>query len=164
MSRTRCEYEVFLSFCGCDTRRNLTDSLYQNLRKAGISTFKDDDEIRKGESIGKIIEVIEHSRVSIPILSTNYGSREWCMRELAKMVECKKIRKQKILPIFYDVKPSAVREQSDSFKKALRKHKKKFTKETIRKWKEALREIGSLNGWVVNECFDGYSSIRTHSL
>jgi hypothetical protein len=42
---------VFLSFRGEDTRKNFTDHLYTALVQAGIHTFRDDDEIGRGENI-----------------------------------------------------------------------------------------------------------------
>jgi hypothetical protein len=46
-----CKYQVFLSFRGEDTRKNFTDHLYTALVQAGIHTFRDDNEIRRGENI-----------------------------------------------------------------------------------------------------------------
>ena len=48
---SNCKYQVFLSFRGADTRKNFTDHLYKALIQAGIHTFRDDDEIRRGENI-----------------------------------------------------------------------------------------------------------------
>jgi len=48
---SNCKYQVFLSFRGEDTRKNFTNYLYKALVDAGIHTFRDDDEIRRGENI-----------------------------------------------------------------------------------------------------------------
>jgi hypothetical protein len=48
---SNCKYQVFLSFRGEDTRKNFTDDLYTTLVQAGIHTFRDDDEIGRGENI-----------------------------------------------------------------------------------------------------------------
>jgi hypothetical protein len=48
---SNCKYQVFLTFRGEDTRKNFTDHLYTALVQAGIHTFRDDDEIGRGESI-----------------------------------------------------------------------------------------------------------------
>ncbi|CAN0842385.1 Disease resistance protein L6 [Linum grandiflorum] len=45
------EYEVFLSFRGPDTRHQITDIIYRFLVHLKIRTFRDDDELRKGEGI-----------------------------------------------------------------------------------------------------------------
>ncbi|RVW13453.1 TMV resistance protein N [Vitis vinifera] len=44
-------YDVFLSFRGEDTRKNFTDHLYNSLFAYGIHTFRDDEEVEKGEDI-----------------------------------------------------------------------------------------------------------------
>jgi hypothetical protein len=48
---SNCKYQVFLSFRGEDTHKNFTDHLYTALVQAGIHTFRDDDEIGRGENI-----------------------------------------------------------------------------------------------------------------
>ncbi|KAM7465923.1 hypothetical protein LguiB_013485 [Lonicera macranthoides] len=54
------EYEVFLNFCGIDTRYGFTDYLYTSLHGAGVRTFRDDNELRIGEEIGpELDEVLE---------------------------------------------------------------------------------------------------------
>ena len=44
-------YDVFLSFMGEDTRHNFTDHLYRALNRKGIRTFRDDEELPRGEEI-----------------------------------------------------------------------------------------------------------------
>ena len=50
-SRPKRAYDVFLSFRGEDNRKNFTDHLYTALVKAGILTFRDHNEIPRGEEI-----------------------------------------------------------------------------------------------------------------
>ena len=45
----RWNYDVFLSFCGVDTRKNFTDHLYTALKQKGIITFRDDEKVGEGE-------------------------------------------------------------------------------------------------------------------
>ncbi|XP_048132792.1 TMV resistance protein N-like [Rhodamnia argentea] len=65
------------------------------------------------------------------------------------MVECKNTRRHKIMPIFYDVTPSEVKNQTEHYGEAIVSHanKKQFNNETIYKWKAALNEVGALKGW-----------------
>ncbi|XP_059642558.1 disease resistance protein L6-like isoform X2 [Cornus florida] len=151
------EYEVFLSFRGPDTRLTFTDFLYTNLDSVGVRTFRDDEELRKGEEIWpELLKAIGESQISIPIFSKNYASSKWCLRELAQMVDCKRITGQSILPIFYDVEPSEVRHQSGSYGEAFRVHETCFDEITLVKWREALKEVGALKGWQVNKEADGH--------
>ncbi|CAL1385534.1 unnamed protein product [Linum trigynum] len=145
-------YEVFLSFRGPDTRLTFTDFLYTYLVQAKIRTFRDDDELRKGETIGpELTKAIEESKIGIPIFSPDYASSKWCLQELAQMVDCKRKKGQVILPIFYYVEPNDVRHQRGSYKQAFEQHSKRFDKKTVDEWRVALEEVGALKGWVVKD-------------
>ncbi|XP_059650605.1 disease resistance protein RUN1-like [Cornus florida] len=149
---TGWDYEVFLSFRGDDTRKRFTDHLYCDLREQEIHTFRDNNALRLEENITEILNAIEHSKISIPILSKDYASSEWCLCELTKMVECKRTREHIIIPIFYDVKPSDVREQKGSYEEAFREHEKNFDGDTVEAWKE----VGGLTGREVKKFADGH--------
>uniref|UniRef100_A0A2N9G3A3 TIR domain-containing protein n=1 Tax=Fagus sylvatica TaxID=28930 RepID=A0A2N9G3A3_FAGSY len=153
------EYEVYLSFRGKDTRKSFADYLYHDLAYAGIRTFRDDDELRVGEEIGPaLLKAIKESKISIPIFSRDYASSKWCLRELAKMVECHNddTMKQKIFPIFYDVEPSDVRHQTGSYEEAFRQHKNDFDQEIVQGWKKAMRVVGQMKGWELEKETNGY--------
>ncbi|CAN1158579.1 Disease resistance protein L6, partial [Linum perenne] len=147
------EYEVFLSFRGPDVRTTFVDVLYKFLDHSKIRTFLDDEELRKGEIIAPSLEkAIKESKVYIPILSQDYASSKWCLQELALMVKwCKQGDDRIILPIFYMMEPKDVRHQEGSYKKAFQLHSKKYDAETIKEWKEALKEVGEMKGWSVKE-------------
>ncbi|XP_048134094.1 disease resistance protein L6-like [Rhodamnia argentea] len=147
-----CDHEVFLSFRGPDTRTGFTDHLYTRLTDAGVRTYRDDEELRVGEEIcPDLLGAIEQSKISIPIFSKNYASSKWCLKELAKMVECRKRKGQVIMPVFYYVEPSEVRYQTGDYGESLIVHgnKKRVDDETIRNWRAALNEVGGLKGWNV---------------
>ncbi|XP_056162256.1 disease resistance protein RPV1-like [Syzygium oleosum] len=60
-------YDVFLSFGGLGTPSVFVDLLYQSLVDAGISVFRDEEELRKGEEIGQQIwRELEKLRSSAP--------------------------------------------------------------------------------------------------
>ncbi|XP_042485026.1 disease resistance protein RUN1-like [Macadamia integrifolia] len=158
-SSSSSSYEVFLSFRGEDTRTNFTDHLYHALDDAGINTFRDNEELPTGKKIGpELITAIEQSRIAIPILSENYASSKWCLNEITKIFECKNTMDQVVLPIFYKIEPSAVRNQTGSYAKAFKKHQTCFDHKTVKKWKEALREVGSLKGWDSKNAANGYEA------
>ncbi|XP_039154709.1 toll/interleukin-1 receptor-like protein [Eucalyptus grandis] len=143
------DYEVFLSFRGPDTRAGFADFLYTSMIDMGIRAYKDDEDLRTGEEFGPaLLQAIEQSRISIPIFSKGYASSVWCLKELVKMVECRKTKGQKIMPIFYDVAPAEVRYQTGGYKEAfdLHKNKNRHDEGTMRKWKAALEEVSFLNG------------------
>ncbi|CAI0417884.1 unnamed protein product [Linum tenue] len=145
------EYEVFLNFRGPDTRYQITDILYRFLVNLKIRTFKDDDELRKGEGIWpNLVKAIEQSKIYVPIFSKNYADSKWCLRELAAIVEHQE-RNQGciILPIFYMVDPRDVRQQTGPYHNAFKQHQQNFDEVTIGIWKDALNKVGASKGWHV---------------
>ncbi|XP_057431921.1 disease resistance protein RUN1-like isoform X2 [Lotus japonicus] len=150
--KSKWVHDVFLSFRGSDTRRSFTSHLYAALQNAGIEVYMD-DKLKRGENISSsLLQEIECSRVSIIIFSVNYANSRWCLQELEKIMECHKTIGQEVVPVFYDVEPSEVRNQVGSFGKALEElvQKTSATKEMIIRWKRALAEAANLSGWNLN--------------
>ncbi|KAK3437896.1 hypothetical protein EUGRSUZ_C02470 [Eucalyptus grandis] len=144
-SSPRAEYEVFLNFRGLDTCLNFIDCLYHAMDGAGIRVFRDDEEIRKGEAIeGKLERAIKISTICISIFSKNYASSVWCLRELAYMMDCKAM----ILPIFFDVEPRDVKLKSELYQDALQKHEEKLGCEVVQRWKDTLKQVAHMKGWI----------------
>ncbi|KAG5224071.1 TMV resistance protein [Salix suchowensis] len=142
-------YDVFLSFRGEDTRKTITDHLYSALIQAGIHTFKDDNELPRGEEISpQLVRAIEGSRISVVLFSRNYASSGWCLDELVKIMECRQKTHQVVLPIFYDTDPSVVRKQTGSYAKAFDEHEEHFKEEMekVNRWREALTQAANLSG------------------
>ncbi|XP_039166877.1 disease resistance protein RPV1-like [Eucalyptus grandis] len=150
-------YDVFLSFKGEDTRKTFVDHLYNGLIDAGIRVFRDDNELREGEVIGtNLLQAIKNSKISIPIISQNYASSKWCLQELVEMTECTKSIGHVVLPVFYRVKPAHVRYQIERFGKTFSHLSRKYLKEDVAKWKQALQEVASLKGWESEKTADGH--------
>nr|XP_048328496.1 disease resistance protein RUN1-like [Ziziphus jujuba var. spinosa] len=145
-SKPRIEYEVFLSFRGEDTRNNFTSHLYKALCDKGIYTFKD-NQLPRGQSISpELLKAIESSQCSVIVLSENYASSSWCLDELVKILECKKDHKQIVLPIFYHVDPSHVRNQTGTIGETFRRHESRYSTEKVQSWRDALIEVANLSG------------------
>ncbi|CAN1195497.1 Disease resistance protein L6 [Linum perenne] len=165
------EYEVFLSFRGPDTRDLITNILYRFLVHSKIHTFKDDDELRKGEDIWPNLErAIDQSKIYVPIISKSYAHSKWCLKELAEIVQRQKEDKRRIiLPIFYMVDPRDIRHQTGPYQDAFQPYARSFDENTIQSWKDALSIVGSLKGWhvksndeVVAILDQVYSSVWSH--
>ncbi|KAL5776095.1 hypothetical protein ACOSP7_009021 [Xanthoceras sorbifolium] len=143
------KYDVFLSFRGEDTRNNFTSHLYKALRDKQIETFIDYN-INRGDEISQsLLKAIEESHISVVIFSKDYASSRWCLNELVKILECREKYKQIVMPVFYEVEPSDVRNQSGSFADAFAEHELRF-KESLDKlqtWKDALKKAANLSGW-----------------
>ncbi|XP_030464817.1 disease resistance protein RPV1-like [Syzygium oleosum] len=151
------DYEVFLSFRGKDTRKGFTDYLYTSLVDAGIHVFRDDNELRIGEELGpELLCSITQSKISIPIISEDYSSSKWCLRELAQMLKCKRSIGQIVLPIFYKVRPSQVRRLIGRLGDAINAHKENLDDMILKEWKEALKEVSLLKGWESEKTDNGH--------
>ncbi|CAN1766380.1 Disease resistance protein L6 [Linum perenne] len=157
------EYEVFLSFRGPDVRKSFADCLYSYLVRSKIRTFRDEEELRKGETIGPfLVQAITESKIYIPIMTKSYASSKWCLQELAKMVECWKQGKGHIiLPIFYFFDPKDVRHQTGPYEEAFEQHSKKHDPKIVQEWRTALQEVGQMKGWHVTE-LDGQGAVIDH--
>ncbi|KAG5548016.1 hypothetical protein RHGRI_013645 [Rhododendron griersonianum] len=130
-STSRRSYAAYLSFRGVDTRNRFTDHLYGALKREGLPTFRDEDELVRGEHIiPQIKKAIEGSRVSIIVLSKNYASSRWCLDELVMILKCRSSG-HLVLPVFYDVDPSEVRKQTGSFEEAFMRHERRIETEMV---------------------------------
>ena len=153
-STTRWKHDVFLSFYGKDTRNSFTNHLFDALQKKGLDVFKDDKKLEQGAFITpELMKAIEESKYAITILSKNYAFSRWCLDELAKIVECMKETKLTILPVFYHVNPSDVRNLRKTFEQAFAKHEidVKVNKERMQLWRDVLREVGNISGWHLHD-------------
>ncbi|KAH0677535.1 hypothetical protein KY285_025336 [Solanum tuberosum] len=154
----RWKYVVFLSFRGEDTRKTFTGHLYEGLKNRGISTFQDDKRLEHGDSIPKeLLRAIEESQVALIVFSKNYATSRWCLNELVKIVECKDEENgQTVIPIFYDVDPSHVRNQSESFGAAFAEHELKYKDDVegmqkVQRWRNALTVAANLKGYDIRD-------------
>ncbi|KAL4374456.1 hypothetical protein AHAS_Ahas05G0183600 [Arachis hypogaea] len=145
-------YDVFLSFRGKDIRQRFIGHLYKALCRRGFHTFIDDVEIERGEDITRsLLTAVENSMIAIPVFSENYATSSFCLDELVNIMECAKTKGQIVLPVFYDVDPSDVRNLRGSFGEAMEKHeermKLKEDKERLEKWKMAFMQAANLSGF-----------------
>ncbi|XP_050254131.1 TMV resistance protein N-like [Quercus robur] len=148
-SASQWKHDVFLSFYEEDTRNNFTDHLYSALIQKGIIVYRDNVNLKEGKPIAsELMKAIEESKYAIIILSKNYAFSKRCLNELVKILEYKKEKGLKILPIFYHVMPSDVGNQRETFGKAFLKHEedRQVSIEQIQKWRTALKEVSKIRG------------------
>lgn len=140
------KYDVFLSFRGEDTRRNIVSHLHKELVNRGVVvTFKDDKRVEIGDSISEeISRAIQDSRFALVILSKNYASSSWCLDELLMIMDLHLKKEIKVVPIFYGVDPSHVRHQTGSF--TFEKYQGSEMANKVTNWREALTRIASIAG------------------
>jgi hypothetical protein len=141
----RLHWDVFLSFRGEDTRHGFTKNLYDSLSKQDFRVFLDDSGMTQGDEIAPtLMEAIEDSALSIIILSPRYANSHWCLEELARICELRRL----ILPVFYQVDPSHVRRQKGPLEQDFMNHMERFGEEKVGKWREAMYKVGGISGFV----------------
>jgi hypothetical protein len=84
------------------------------------------------------------------VFSENYASSKWSLEELAKIFERRKNNGQIVIPVFYQVDPSHVRNQTGSFGDAFaRLIKKKALTMDKESFRDALKDTATLSGWTL---------------
>ncbi|XP_028756323.1 putative disease resistance protein At4g11170 [Neltuma alba] len=148
-SQSSKKYDVFISFRGEDTRLNFTSHLYHALCGQKIYAYIDDS-LEKGDEVWPSLEkAIKDSTLFLVVFSENYASSTWCLKELAKILECCRNQRHLLIPVFYRVDPSDVRKQRGSYHEAFEGHERKSSNNTqqLRQWREALTHAANLSGW-----------------
>ena len=141
------KYDVFISFRGSDIRTGFLSHICNALREQRIHTFVD-EKLERGKDVSKsLLDFIERSTLSLVIISQNYANSQWCLDELVKIMQCKVLMKQLVVPIFYDVDPSDVENLTGSFGVAMAKHRAEFKDSLSRvaRWHDALKEIAGMS-------------------
>ncbi|XP_074356724.1 toll/interleukin-1 receptor-like protein [Apium graveolens] len=145
-------WDVFLSFRGKDTRYTFTDHLYKALQRSGIRTFRDDPELSSGEVISRALpKAIQESKAYIVVLSENFATSSWCLEELVEILTCYKRMKSLVVPVFYNIDPSAVRYQIESFRESFEKHQTRHDAEKVNEWCLTLNEVADISGYHISE-------------
>jgi hypothetical protein len=87
------------------------------------------------------------------VFSKDYAWSRWCLDELVKIMERKRTTGSIVLPVFYHVDPSEVRNQTGSFAAAFVEQEKRFKEEMerVNGWRIALKEVADLAGMVLGD-------------
>ena len=141
-SSSTYEYEVFVSFRGADNRTGFTSHLFAALDRKTIHAYKDDIKLPRGEKIGpELLKAIETSKIAVVVFSKKYVTSDWCLDELVKVIECKRVFNQRVLPIFYHVSQPEVLEQKGNFAEL-----PNGPEDKMNSWRAALTEAANLEG------------------
>nr|XP_043619958.1 disease resistance protein RPV1-like [Erigeron canadensis] len=154
----RYTYDVFISFRGKDLRTGFVDHLFEAFRKKGIIVFKDDKDIEVGEKISdELPKAIKESKFYMVIFSKKFADSYWCLNELVEILKIcqnpEEEEKRAFYPVFYDVKPSEVREQKGPVGEAFSVHSEN---EAAGRWREAMEKAANLEGWELTKTADGH--------
>ncbi|XP_022717077.1 TMV resistance protein N-like [Durio zibethinus] len=148
------KYDIFLSFRGEDSRKSFTDHLYVALKQSGINTFRDDNNLKRGEDIApELLKAIGESWGSIIVFSKGYALSSWCLDELAEIVKQREERGHQVFPIFYDVEVSDLRHQRQRVQEAFDMHEKRYkeNKDKTQRWRDALSQVANISGWILKD-------------
>ncbi|KAF8669286.1 hypothetical protein HU200_051620 [Digitaria exilis] len=99
-------YDVFINHRGLDTKHNVARLLYDRLLHLSggrVRSFLDNKSMRPGDRLEESINAgLGQCKVGVAIFSKHYFDSDFCLHELASLVEARKV----IIPIFVGVKPS----------------------------------------------------------
>ncbi|CAF1993808.1 unnamed protein product [Brassica oleracea var. botrytis] len=114
-------YDVFPTFRGEDIHKNFLSHFLKELERKMIVAFKD-MEMKRSQSIWlETVQAIRESRIAVVLFSKNYASSSWCLNELLKIVRCKEELGQIVIPVFYGLDPSQVRNRTETLGRSLRR-------------------------------------------
>ncbi|KAK3417447.1 hypothetical protein EUGRSUZ_H01900, partial [Eucalyptus grandis] len=148
-SEVKWRFDVFINFRGEDVRHGFVDDLHKCLLHRGINAYIDSEDLRRGDKISPaLMKAIEESRIAVLVFSENYASSSWCLNELVKVMECRRLKEEPVLPVFYKVEPGEIRGLRGRYGDELARHEKLGQDpERVDKWREALIEAANLAGW-----------------
>ncbi|KAJ4943986.1 hypothetical protein NE237_016310 [Protea cynaroides] len=147
--------KVLISYRRKDTGNSFTSFLHRALEREGIHVIMN---LSSREKLPNFSQTIRSSKILITVISKGYAESEWCLEELADMVECFESEGQKILPIFFNVSPKDVKKQTGIFEASFEKHSKRNDEQTLNRWKDALSVVGGMSGFELKEV-DGDQSM-----
>jgi hypothetical protein len=105
--------------------------------------------VRGDEISASLLRTIEEAKLSVIVFSENYASSKWCLEELAKIFVRRKNNGQIVIPVFYQVDPFHVRNQTGRFGDAFARliKKKALTMDKVQSFRDALTDTATLSGW-----------------
>ncbi|KAI9081584.1 hypothetical protein K1719_036470 [Acacia pycnantha] len=146
---------VYLSLKGDDETCRFTDMLWAALETDDLNTFWDDKKLEPGDSISlprHFRKAIKQSNISIVVFSKSYASSIWCLEELSEIAARILEPRYTVIPIFYDVLPSEVQNQTNSFERPFTEHEQMFTTNLrqVQSWRSAMKQVAEQSsGWHV---------------
>ncbi|XP_010430698.1 PREDICTED: protein PHLOEM PROTEIN 2-LIKE A5-like [Camelina sativa] len=136
---------VFLNYRGEELRSSFVSHLIDAFERNAVNFFLDRHE-QRGKDLKNLFVRIKESRIALAIFSPRYAESPWCMDELVTMKKLADQGKLLVIPIFYNVEPEDMRNQTGEFGDNFWTLAKCSTGDQIKNWKEALQCISEKMG------------------
>eukprot|EP01018_Ginkgo_biloba_P026251 Gb_03925 [translate_table: standard] len=141
-------YHVFVNHRGPDSKNTLASLLFHHSPE-GLRVFVDAYSLQPGDPLQEsILHAIRTASVHVVIFSKKYVESKWCLMELLE------IRKTgaPIIPVFYDVQPSDLRNLTHGvYAQAFKEKQDKYGHDhpdLVQDWKDTLRQVSYLQGLI----------------
>ncbi|CAH2046404.1 unnamed protein product [Thlaspi arvense] len=153
--------QVFISFNGAEHRDNFIRYLVWGLRSERINVFIDTGEANRRE-IRNLFTKIEDSNIAVVIFSKRYTESEICLNELQKMHEHAEQNRLVVIPVFYDVSTSDVKNLEGEFGSHFKEMKEKYRNDPLKmlNWEDSLSSISERTGLTSEEHGTGLGLVR----
>ncbi|GJV94535.1 TMV resistance protein N [Tanacetum coccineum] len=146
-----------MALISCSSSSSSSSS--SSMRKRDSNSYGDESDCKRPKNdvnlhVGhdarfEVFKAIDESEISLVVFSPNYASSKECLDELVHIKDCvaRYPDHRKVLPVFLNVEPSDVRNQEGhDFKEPFEAHKISTDPETVKNWKQALKDVGKLAG------------------
>jgi len=145
-------YDVLISFSRRDTFDGFTSHLHSALGRNHFRTYIEDKD-RSGNNISKKLgKAMDESNLFLVVFSENYANSRRCLDELVEIMGCSRRNRQVVVvPVFYRIQPSHVRNQTGSYGTAFERHDSGYSDRRIQSWKKALFQAAKLSGFHATE-------------
>lgn len=90
----------------------------------------------------ELVQAIRESRFAVVVLSKRYASSRWCLDELVEIKESSKT----VMPVFYKVNPSHVRNLNGEFGTAFEEACQGKPEDVKQRWRDALVYVADIAG------------------
>ncbi|KAH7404071.1 hypothetical protein KP509_15G009600 [Ceratopteris richardii] len=134
------DYNVFICHRGPETKRNVVSVLKGMLNSEGITCFVDFGMDKGTNANFAIQKAIESSLVDIVIVSKDFTSSPWCLKEVRQIMTKQNTTStpRKVIPVYYDIVEPSMDMDMDTLKRSTDDEKKN--------WIEALKALQNLKG------------------
>ena len=140
------KFDVFLSFKAEDTTNVFVSDLHSSLSEKGITTYQKDEKLEEKDFsvVSDLKKGIIESKLAVVVVSMSYPTSVLCLNQLQTIINFHDEGQLSVLPIFYGVDLSNIRNQTGEYKEAFRSLGEEFSTEKVQAWRSALAKLTSI--------------------